>query len=106
MVFPPYDAEIACVPVARLVVENVAFPVPSRVLVPSCVFPSEKATEPVGTPLPDAGETSAEKVILVPATAVVLEEVSLVVVAIVTGAAFTVRLIAADSLTANVSSPG
>lgn len=80
-------------------------PVPSRVPVPSWVVPSVKATEPAGTPLPDAGVTSAVKVRLVPTAAVVAEAVSVVVVAIVTGAAFTVTLTAAEVLAANVESP-
>jgi len=45
------------------------------------------------------------KVRLVPTTAVVAEAVSVVVVAIVTGAAFTVTLTAAEVLAANVESP-
>jgi len=45
------------------------------------------------------------KVRLVPTAAVVAEAVSVVVVAIVTGVAFTVRLTAAEVLAANVESP-
>ncbi len=105
MASPPYAALIEWVPATRLVVEYVALPVLSRVPVPSCVVPSEKVTEPVGTPLPDAGVTAAAKVRLVPTAALVAEAVNVVVVATVTGAAFTVTVTAAEVLAANVESP-
>jgi hypothetical protein len=79
-------------------------PVPSSVPVPSCAVPSEKATDPLGVPLPDTGATRAAKVRFVPGAAVELDAVSVVVVAIVTGEALTVRGTAEEVLAAKLES--
>ena len=52
-----------CVPVVSVAIENVAVPVPSSVLVPSCVAASINFTDPVAVPEAE-GCTTAVKVTL------------------------------------------
>ena len=78
-------------------------PVPSSEIIPNDVAPSVKVTVPVGMATPEAGETWAVKLRLVPLTALVAEGTSVVVVAI-TGAV-TVRLKASDVLPLKFASP-
>jgi hypothetical protein len=62
-------------------VVRVATPEPSSTTEPSDVMPSEKPTEPVGTPVPGAtGATVAVKVTFSPMTDGLLDDVSAVVV--------------------------
>jgi hypothetical protein len=83
----------------------VATLLPLSVPVPSAVAPSRKVTVPVGVALPDAGDTVAVKVMLVPLTALVDEALSAVEVATaMTG--FTVTLTAGDVLALKLVSPG
>ena len=74
-------------PTARVLVVKVACPEAS-VPVPTVIEPSEKVTVPVGEVAPEAGWTTAVKVMLVPVTAVPLtaEEVTVVVVEMMGGA--------------------
>jgi hypothetical protein len=71
---------IDCVPAARVVVVSVATPTALRVAVPRLVVPSRNVTVPVGTLVPDCGETVAVKVTLCPLLMVVAEEVRTVLV--------------------------
>ena len=71
-----------------------AAPLAFRVAVPSAVVPSMKVTVPVGTVLPDDGETIAVKVTLWPVLICVAEAVNDVVVA--TKVCVTVTVTAAD----------
>ena len=72
-----------------------AAPLAFRVAVPSAVVPSRKVTVPVGTVLPDDGETIAVKVTLWPVLICVAEEVNVVDVA--TKVCVTVTVTAADT---------
>src|ERR1039458_5634227 len=50
---PLYTAVTWCAPVARVVVEKAATPVPLRTAVPTLTVPSLNLTEPVGAEVPD-----------------------------------------------------
>jgi hypothetical protein len=79
---PAYAAVRECEPTARAVVLKVAVPVVSRVPLPSELVPSRKLTEPVGTPLPVFGFTTAVNATCAPLTAVAGAAVSVVVVGV------------------------
>ena len=76
-------------------------PVPSSAPVPMLVPPSKKVTVPVGTALPAEAATVAVNVMLVPLTALVADEASVVVVAV----AFTLIETADDTLVLKLESP-
>src|SRR5580698_110408 len=92
-------------PTASVVVAKVALPVRSREPVPIVVPASAKVTVPVGVVVPEAGETVAVKVMLVPLTADVAEAVSAVDVATGTTTAFTVTVTADEVLPLKLMSP-
>ena len=79
VVFPLYDAVTLYTPVAANDVWRVAFPLASNVTVPRVVVAYEKTTCPVGT-APADWVTLAVNVTLSPVPAVVLDDVSVVVV--------------------------
>ena len=101
---PPYCAVIVCVPSARVVVDMEALPVEPTDALPMGVLPSLKVTVPVGTVVPEVGETSAASIMLVPVAAEVGVAVRLVVVERVPGA-FTVMPTAEEVLALKVVSP-
>src|ERR1700722_15149447 len=74
---------MVCVPAVRLAVLYVAVPEPPRVPMPRTLGPSLKVTVPVGTPGFIAGRTVAVKVTFAPRFAVVEEDTTAVVVAII-----------------------
>ena len=77
----------------------------SRDPVPTVAAPSAKVTVPVGVVVPEAGETIAVKVMLVPLTADVADAVSAVDVETGTTTAFTVTVIAVEVLPLKLVSP-
>src|SRR5690242_6893963 len=80
-VSPLYMAVIEWVPWARLEVWKVAWPVASRLLVPSVTVPSIKVTVPVGMPAPGLrAVTVAVNVIICPMAAGFADEESVVAV--------------------------
>lgn len=118
VVLPSYVAVIGCVPTARFVpvllvapvIVNVATPAVDRVAVPFVTVPSLNVTEPAGIAVPDEGRTVAVKTIVRRAASPALlaglsDDVSPVVVAILTGGATTIRLTGAETLPANVVVP-
>jgi len=78
---PPYEAVIGCVAAGNELVLNAATPLAFKVPVPRIVAPSRNVTVPVGTLLPDCGETVAVKVTLCPVLMAVAELARTVLVA-------------------------
>jgi len=85
---------MAWLPTERLVLLNEAEP-PLNVPIPICDDPSMKTIEPVGTPVPDCGETPAANVTLCPLVNCIADAERDVLVATFAGAA-TVTGTAAD----------
>ena len=115
---PLYVAVIRCVPTARFVAllfsapvsVSVATPVVLTVAVPFTTFPSLNVTVPEGRTVPEPWRTVAVSTTFRPAAAPVLragfcDDVSVVVVATITGGATTITLVGADVLEANVALP-
>jgi hypothetical protein len=92
-------------PTARAVVEKVVLPVASSVPLPRFVPASAKLTVPVGIAEPEAAVTAAEKVTLLPLTAVVAEAVRVVVVPMPGAAGATVTVTVDETLPRKVVDP-
>ena len=92
-------------PTARVAAEKLVLPVASSVPLPRVVPASAKVTVPVGIAEPEAGVTVAVKVTLVPLTAVVAEDVRVVVVAMPGAAGLTATVTVDDTLPRKVVDP-
>jgi hypothetical protein len=103
VVLPPYSAVMEWLPAAKEAVVRVASPEALREPTPIEAPPSKNVTVPLGVTEPEAGETSAVKVRLVPMRADVAEAES--AVAVPTSAGFTVTLTALEVLPLKLKSP-
>ena len=97
---PAYWAVMEWLPIASEEVERVAIPLELRLCMPRVVVPSRKVTEPVGTAVPEAGVTATDRAMEEPATALLSEAVSAVLVLMGAEAPVTVTVIAAEVLAA------